>query len=130
MVLDRTVIRRAPKILAFALTLVAKQAAADALATETLAGGGAALKAVLSEPEKHRFQVLYAPIRERDGEAPVLERHGYRADAEYFFPASALKMPIALAAFEHLAALREARRGMPEPTRDSLLRIFPSAAPT
>jgi hypothetical protein len=122
--------RCAPKLLAFAFAfafvLAARPASADPLAADTLAGGGAALRAVLAAPDQHRFQVLYAPVRDAnaDAEPVAIERHDYRADAEYFFPASALKMPIALAAFDRLAALRETRPW----TRDALLRIFPTSA--
>jgi hypothetical protein len=118
---------------ALSVGLVAGPAGADALATSILADGGPALRAVVAAPEKYRFQVLYAPVRapvqDKAGAAPILERHGYRADAEYFFPASSLKMPIALAAVERLAALRETGPGLRDLTRDSLLRIFPTVAP-
>ena len=95
----------------------------DPLATKILEGGGAALKAVLATPEKYRFQVLYGMIT--SGAKPTLERHGYRADAEYFFPASSMKMPIALATYDRLAVLRKA--GKPGLTRDATMRIHPVA---
>ena len=95
----------------------------DPLATSLLRGGGAALKTVVATPEPYRFQVLYAPVSQ--GAKPTLERHGYRADAEYFFPASSMKVPITLAAYDHLASLRAA--GRPALTRDATLRIHPAA---
>jgi hypothetical protein len=45
-----------------------------------------------------------------------LEQHGYRMDAEYFFPASAMKVPIAFATL-----VRSAKSGIP---RDASLRLF------
>jgi len=76
----------------------------DPLAERLLSGGGAVLKGVLANPEKYRFQVLYGVVRE--GATPTIERYGYRTDAEYYFPASSMKMPIALATYDRLAALR------------------------
>jgi hypothetical protein len=96
---------------------------ADPLAVQILNGGGAALKSVLGTPEKYRFQVLYGVIT--PGAAPKLERHGFRADAEYFFPASSMKVPIALATYDRLATLRGAPPGKPALTRDATMRIHP-----
>jgi hypothetical protein len=94
----------------------------DPLTEKLLAGGSAPLKAVMAAPEKYRFQVLYGVVNE--GEKPTLERHGYRADAEYFFPASSMKVPIVLAAYERIGAVRAA--GKPSLTRDATMRIFPA----
>jgi hypothetical protein len=95
----------------------------DALATKLLGGGSAALKTVVATPEKYRFQVLYGLVRA--GTPPALERHGYRADAEYFFPASSMKVPITLATYDRLATLRAS--GHPALTRDATIRIHPLA---
>lgn len=84
--------------------------AKDPLAERLLMSGGATLKTVLATPEKYRFEVLYGIVRE--GPSPSLERHGYRTDAEYFFPASSMKMPIALATYDRLGALRLPRAAM------------------
>jgi len=88
----------------------------DTLVDQLLSGGGAALKTVLASPETYRFQVLYAIVHE--GPKPTIERHAYRVDAEYFFPASSMKMPITLAAYDRLAMLRK-----PALTRDATLRF-------
>ena len=79
---------------------------------------------MVATPEKYRFQVLYGVIT--PGAAPRLERHGYRADVEYYFPASSMKVPITLAAFDRLGALRKAGRAAL--TRDTPIRIYPLAA--
>jgi hypothetical protein len=87
------------------------------------------MKQVLAAPETYRFQVLYSIVKE--GAKPSLERHGWRADAEYFFPASSMKVPITLAAYERMNALRKA--GKTGFTRDATMQIYPSkgsGAPT
>jgi hypothetical protein len=94
----------------------------DQLVERLLSGGGAALKSVLAEPQTYRFEVLYAIVHE--GPKPTLERHAYRADAEYFFPASSMKMPITLAAYDRLAVIHKTK---PALTRDATLRIHPVA---
>jgi hypothetical protein len=93
----------------------------DAFMRELLGGGGAALQDVLRTPEQYRFQVLYGEVVTTNGK-PALTRHAYRVDAEYFFPASSMKVPIALAVYDRLAALR---KKMPELGRDVTLRIHP-----
>jgi Beta-lactamase enzyme family len=96
----------------------ATPAGRDALMDKLLGGGTAALKTVVATPEKYRFQVLYGVIGQ--GDKPTLERHAYRVDAEYFFPASSMKVPITLATYDRLAALHA--KGI---TRDASLRIHP-----
>lgn len=94
---------------------------ADRALAEALGRGGPALQKALSAAEAHRFQIAFARVRE--GATPTLERRGLRADAEYFFPASSMKVPIALASVHRMAELRRgAHRGY---TRDATLRIDP-----
>jgi len=90
----------------------------DPLMAQLLGGGSAALKTLVAAPEKYRFEVLYSVVQK-----DALERHAYRADAEYFFPASSMKVPITLAAYDRTAVLRGA--GKPWLTRDATLRIHP-----
>ncbi len=92
----------------------------DVLAEQILSGGGALTKKVLAAPEDYRFQVLFTEI---DGNRLV--RHGYRADAEYYFPASSMKVPITLAAYERLATLRKTQPGV---DRDATMVIHPVAS--
>lgn len=66
--------------------------------------------AVLADPAGRRFQLLIGVPVERDG-ATVLERHGFRVDAEYFYPASSIKTAAAVAALELLEELQD--RGVP-----------------
>lgn len=96
----------------------------DPLLERLFGGAGKTLKTVLADREKHRFQVLYGAVVDKGG-APVLERHGYYADAEYFFPASSMKVPLALASYERLPVLRMAKH--PALDRDATLEIHPVA---
>lgn len=92
--------------------------------TPLLATGGTTLKSVLASPAQYRFQVLYGAIVTKNGK-PTLERRTYRADAEYFFPASSMKMPIALATMHRLAALRASKQAI---TTGATIRFAPTTA--
>ena len=54
---------------------------------------------VLEAAEEHKLQVLLAYP---DGDSGGLIRDGFRLDAEYLYPASTVKLPVALAALEFL----------------------------
>jgi len=89
--------------------------APDTLVHDVLATGGDAVRSVLATPERYRFQVVYADVSGKK-----LVRHGFRADAEYFFPASSMKVPIALALYDRVPKMQK-----PWLTRDATLRIGP-----
>jgi hypothetical protein len=55
----------------------------------------------------HRIQILVSFV-ERRGRSFVLERHGFRVDAEYFYPASAIKLCAAVAALQTMRDQRAA----------------------
>lgn len=101
-------------------TLSGKDPACDEILHATTSN---VMKQVLAAPENYRFQVLYSIVKE-GGAKPVLERHGWRTDAEYFFPASSMKVPIALAAYERMNVLRKS--GKAGFTRDATMKIHPS----
>lgn len=105
--------------------VAAAKPGADTLVATLLGRGGAAVRAALATPEKLKLQVSYALVRTNEKGAFSLERHGFRADAEYFFPASSMKVPIALAGYERLPAMRAA--GRPSLDRDATLRLYPSS---
>jgi hypothetical protein len=63
-----------------------------------------AVAAVLADPAAYRAQVLYSEVVPGSAGRPVLERHAWRLDAEYVYPASAIKLPAAVAAVEFLNA--------------------------
>ncbi len=96
--------------------------AADPLLERLFGGAGKTLKTVLADREKYRFQVSYGAVLDKGG-VPTLERHAYFADAEYFFPASSMKVPLALASYERIPALRTAKH--PGLDRDATLEIHP-----
>jgi len=56
------------------------------------------------DPSAHRLQLLVSRVVPGPDGAPVLERHGYRVDAEYAYPASAVKTCAAVAAVLELEA--------------------------
>lgn len=60
---------------------------------------------VLRDAEGHRLQVLVAEVRVDAEGRRSLVRHGYRVDAEYFYPASAIKTFASVAALRVLAGL-------------------------
>lgn len=95
-----------PKVARPSTAKAAASLTRDPMLEQLLATGGPALKMVMAEPEKYRFQVLYGIVR--DEPKASIERHGYRVDAEYFYPASSMKLPIALASYDRIPALRRA----------------------
>lgn len=71
-----------------------------------------ALRQVVDAPEKYRFQAVLGLVEERPGGRPVLVQQGFRAGAEYVYPASTVKLFGAVAALERLAELRR-ETGLP-----------------
>lgn len=101
---------------------------ADPWLSRAFERGGKTLRTVLADREKYRFQVLYAAVTKAEAGRPAsLDRHGYFADAEYFFPASSMKVPLALASYDRIPALRHAKHTASELGRDTTLEIFPSS---
>jgi hypothetical protein len=49
-----------------------------------------------------RVQILISRVNEHAQGAPTLERHGFRVDAEYFYPASTIKVCAAIASLQIL----------------------------
>jgi hypothetical protein len=64
------------------------------------------LRAVVDEAPRYRVQAVLGVVEERPGGRPELVQHTFRADAEYLYPASTVKLFAAVAALETLAALR------------------------
>lgn len=59
-----------------------------------------ALQRVLEQSQAHRVQILVTTVRDSKRGAPRVERFGYRVDAEYFYPASSIKLCAAVAALQ------------------------------
>ena len=56
---------------------------------------------IVSQPKKHRLQVLYTQIDRDKHNKPTFTTHGFRIrEKEYFYPASTTKFPIAVLALE------------------------------
>lgn len=75
----------------------------------------AELKALLSRPglqdllaraDEHRIGIVLGILENGAGGRPVLRQVSWRADAEYFYPASTVKLFAAVAALEYLHELR------------------------
>jgi hypothetical protein len=74
---------------------------------------------VLEGADEHRLQILYTQIDRDEANRPRFRSHGYRLTKDrYFYPASTVKLPVAVLALEKLNDL--ARPGL---TRDTPLRI-------
>lgn len=70
------------------------------------------IRTVLQTASDLRVQILIAEVVERRGDrAPRLRRFGYRVDAEYFYPASAIKLCAAVAALQTLDELERQHPG-------------------
>ncbi len=80
-----------------------------------------ALQPYLSRAEELRVQVVLGWLEA--GAVPLLRQVGFRVDAEYFYPASTVKLFAAIAALERLAELRSETR-MPM-DRKTPLRLHP-----
>ncbi|CAM6091948.1 unnamed protein product [Calypogeia fissa] len=65
---------------------------------------------ILQKSSQYRFQVLLSQVERHPSGQRRLVRHGYRVDAEYFYPASAIKLAAVVAAVQKL----EERFGLPE----------------
>jgi hypothetical protein len=63
-------------------------------------------KTILDNPEKYRLQILYTQIDRDENNQPHFTSHTYRVNPqEYFYPASTVKLPGAIAALEKLNEL-------------------------
>lgn len=76
----------------------------EALVERILASDGRFAR-LLASPGAYRLQIVLGRIVD-GAEGPRLVQHGYRLDAEYFYPASTVKLLAAIAALEHLAEMR------------------------
>jgi hypothetical protein len=83
------------------------------------------LSPVLSDPARFRAQVLLTEVVETSGAGTEacpsrghtrLRRHAFRADAEYFYPASTVKLFGAIAACVALRELAQAHPGLDKDT--------------
>lgn len=73
--------------------------------------GGAALRQAVDRAPELRLQVLIAELDDARGRPPTLRRHGFRVDAEYFYPASSIKLCAAVAALQEVERLEASQPG-------------------
>lgn len=61
------------------------------------------LKKIIREPEKYRIQIIYTQIDRDAGNWPVFTNYYYHVSRDlYFYPASTVKLPLALLSLEKL----------------------------
>lgn len=60
---------------------------------------------IAANPGQYRLQILFTEIQRDGAGRPVLREYQYRADAEYLYPASTVKLAIAALALEYLQQL-------------------------
>ncbi|MEK7781709.1 MAG: serine hydrolase [Verrucomicrobiota bacterium] len=65
---------------------------------------------VLTTPEKFRVQILIAEVVTNQSGRVALQRSGYRVDAEYFYPASSIKLCAAVVALQTIEQLQAQHR--------------------
>jgi len=65
------------------------------------------LSEVVDQATDYRLQIVLGLVEEDADGQPVLRQHSFRAGAEYFYPASTVKLFAAVAVAQKLAALRE-----------------------
>lgn len=58
-----------------------------------------------ANPGQYRLQILFTEIQRDQAARPILRQQQYRADAEYLYPASTVKLAIAALALEYLQQL-------------------------
>lgn len=77
---------------------------------------------ILSHPESYEVQIIYTQI-DRDAQGvPSFRSYWYQVDSSrYFYPASTVKLPVALLALEKLNRLRQ--NGWPELRKETPYRI-------
>jgi len=86
-------------------------------------------KQITENPLKYRVQILYTQINRDKNNKPKLKTHAYRTNsAEYFYPASTVKLAASVLALEKINALkldknwfmhtRKSREGQQEITQD------------
>ena len=61
---------------------------------------------IIADPARHRVQIIYTQIDRGEDNRPQFRSFTYRSDAdEYFYPASTVKLPVALLALEKINRL-------------------------
>lgn len=65
------------------------------------------LGSVVRDPDRYELQILYTRIDRDENNVPHFETFDYRVDpSQYFYPASTVKMPVAILAMERINELK------------------------
>lgn len=87
-----------------------------------LAAHAADFDSILSKPARYEVQIIYTQIDRDENQRPHFTSWWWNVDStRYFYPASMVKMPLALLALEKINHLR--RDGYPALTKDTPYRI-------
>lgn len=78
--------------------------------TPLLRNASPQIRQLLATPETFRVQVLIAEVVTNQSGCAALQRSGYRVDAEYFYPASSIKLCAAVAALQTIEQLQAQHR--------------------
>ncbi|MBP65530.1 MAG: hypothetical protein CL727_07180 [Chloroflexi bacterium] len=69
---------------------------------------------IFSEPDQYKLQIIYTQVNRDRNNVPELATHTYRLKPrEYFYPASTIKIPIAVLAMEKLNSIENIDRDTP-----------------
>ena len=75
---------------------------------EIIGSMGAEFPNIISKPEKHRLQILYTQIDRNQKNQPTFKTFSFGVDtSRYFYPASSIKLPIAVLALEKARIINE-----------------------
>lgn len=108
-----------------ALTAAAAATQPQQRMIDALVNSSDTLKGIAAEPERYRLQILVADVVTGALGEPVLQRHAYRENREYWYPASTVKLCSAVAALRRLEELNAAEPDTPTITADTPLRFEP-----
>jgi hypothetical protein len=97
------------------------KAESDAIFAEVLRSTPT-LRGLAAEPERYRMQILFAEILPEENGKISLKRYAYRENAEYFYPASTVKIAAAASAIQVLEALQKEHTWI---SVDTPMRIHP-----
>lgn len=65
------------------------------------------IQKILDNKSAHELQILYTPIEKDQNGNPYFKEHAYQVDAaKYFYPASTVKLPVAILAMQKVRALQ------------------------
>jgi beta-lactamase class A len=88
-------------------SLVGGQAMAEDDLVVSILASHEGLTEVVGHAPDYRLQVVLGLVEEGPDGSPVLRQHAFRAGAEYFYPASTVKLFAAVAAVQKLVQLRQ-----------------------